>query len=448
MRTFDHGAAWVALTIVSCLLVPPNRCQAETVEWIRQLGTGSHEDAISVSADRLGNIYIAGETNSTLGDTANAGGSDAFISKFDAAGNLVWKTPRLVPTSRQIGTSADDHGFGVSADGLGSVYMSGRTGGNLGGTSAGNDDAFLTKWDANNGTLLWSRQLGTAADDFSSAVSADGLGNVYISGYTGGSLDGVHAGNDAFISKFDAAGTLLWTRQPGISLTGFDASLGVSADGLGNVFMTGSINAGAFVTKFDDAGALLWTRTFSSRGSVQSKGISADGLGNVYISGYSDGSLAPPSAGQTEPFIRKYDADGAVLWTKQLGTSGNDYSFGVSADGLGNAYITGRTQGNLGGPTAGNDDAFVSKFNAAGTLLWTKQLGTSTYEGSLAVSADGLGNVYTAGGTDGSLGAANRGFGDAFLVKISDTTVPEPSALALFALAALSLSWRTRGVAA
>jgi hypothetical protein len=440
MRTTDHRSAWIVLTTVACLLLPRDRCRAETVEWIRQLGTGSHEDAISVSADGLGNVYIAGETNGPLGDMPNAGGSDAFISKFDAAGNLLWRTPRLVPTSRQIGTSSDDHGYGVSADGLGNVYMSGRTAGSLGGTNAGGDDAFITKWDA-NGALLWTRQLGTAGDDYSNGVSADGLGNVYITGYTGGSLDGVQTGNDAFVSKFDAAGTLLWTRQPGLS--GFDASLGVSADDLGNVVISGNAGAGAFVTKYDAAGALLWTRQLSARGYVQSQGVSTDKLGNVYISGYSDGSLATPSAGQTEAFIRKYDADGAVLWTRQLGSAGNDYSFGASADDLGNVYITGRTQGNLGGTSAGIDDAFVSKFNAAGNLLWTKQLGTSSYEGSLAISADGLGNVYTAGGTNGSLGAANRGFGDAFVAKISDTTVPEPTTGVLFALGALSV-WRRR----
>src|SRR5262249_35941533 len=141
-------------------------------EWSRQLGTGSHEDAIAVSADSLGYVYIAGETNGSLGGPS-AGGSDAFIAKYDAAGNLAWTGARgSVPNFRQIGTSAADHGYGVSADGLGNVYMSGSTAGNLGGTNAGGADAFLTKWDS-VGTLQWTRQLGTAADDISYAASAD-----------------------------------------------------------------------------------------------------------------------------------------------------------------------------------------------------------------------------------------------------------------------------------
>ena len=64
-------------------------------------------------------------------------------------------------------------------------------------------------------------------------------------------------------------------------------------------------------------------------------------------------------------------------WTRQLGTSATDVSYGVSADGLGNVYISGYTDGSLGGPNAGGTDAFVSKYDAAGTLQWTRQLGTS-----------------------------------------------------------------------
>jgi hypothetical protein len=65
-------------------------------------------------------------------------------------------------------------------------------------------------------TLEWTRQLGTSSDDASRGVSADGLGNVYISGITEGSLDGTNAGGwDAFISRYDASGTLEWTRQLG-----------------------------------------------------------------------------------------------------------------------------------------------------------------------------------------------------------------------------------------
>jgi hypothetical protein len=65
---------------------------------------------------------------------ANAGGRDAFVSKYDAAGILQW--------TKQLGTTTEDEGHGVSADGLGNVYISGGTWGNLGGVNAGGQDAL------------------------------------------------------------------------------------------------------------------------------------------------------------------------------------------------------------------------------------------------------------------------------------------------------------------
>ena len=104
----------------------------------------------------------------------------------------------------------------------------------------------------------------------------------------------------------------------------------------------------------------------------------------------------------------------------------------MSADDLGNVYISGYTGDSLGGQTsAGGLDPFVSKYNAAGTLQWTRQLGTSSDDLSLSVSADGLGNVYISGGSTGSLAGPNTGGYDAFVAKISGANAPEPSTFIL-----------------
>ncbi len=375
------------LVLVSTLCYLQTNANAAThsLLWTEQLGTSSSDGSDSVSADGLGNVYISGVTQGNLGGT-NAGGDDAFVSKYDASGTLLW--------TEQLGTSSSEFSNGVSADGLGNVYISGVTQGNLGGPNAGNSDVFVSKYDA-SGTLLWTEQLGTSSSDFSSGVSADGLGNVYISGSTQGNLGGPNAGNrDAFVSKYDASGTLLWTEQLGTS---------------------------------------SWD---------ESHGVSADGLGNVYISGTTLGNLGGTNAGSSDAFVSKYDASGTLLWTEQLGTSSWDESSGVSADGLGNVYISGNTQGNLGGPNAGGPDAFVSKYDASGTLLWTEQLGTSSGDVSRGVSADGLGNVYISGTTLGNLGGTNAGSFDAFVAKISDP-IPEPSSIGL--LLSACVGWASAG---
>ena len=83
---------------------------------------------------------------------------------------------------RQFGTAFDDISYGVALDGSGNVYITGTTGGSLdGNTSLGRSDVFLTKFDP-NGIKLGSRQLGTTGDDIGFGLAVDSSGNVYITG--------------------------------------------------------------------------------------------------------------------------------------------------------------------------------------------------------------------------------------------------------------------------
>ncbi|NOY40985.1 MAG: hypothetical protein GXP26_03990 [Planctomycetes bacterium] len=431
--------AGMALIFSGTLLALPMAATATppTLEWIDQFGSNDLDSGYGVSTDGLGNVYISGRANGSL----KGAGDDSvgtFLGKYNASGTLLW--------IEQLGTSSPGLSTSVSADGLGNVYISGFTSSGFEGPNAGIFDAFVSKYDA-SGSFLWTKQLGTSGIDFSWGVSADGLGNVYISGRTDGSLDGPSAGNaDAFLSKYDASGTLLWTEQLGTSSG--EESTSVSADGLGNVYISGYTwgslggpnvgGADAFLSKYDASGSLLWTEQLGTSAYDYSDGVSVDGLGNVYISGWTWGNLEGPNAGGHDAFVSKYNANGTLLWTAQLGTSSGDKSYGVSADGLGNVYISGYTDGSLGGPSAGGADAFVSKYDADGSLLWTGQLGTGRDDKSWALSADGLGNVYISGFTLDRLEGSNPGGADAFLAKFSDP-IPEPSSLLLGVMASLGL---------
>jgi hypothetical protein len=110
---------------------------------------------------------------------------------------------------------------------------------------------------------------------------------------------------------------------------------------------------------------LEWVRQLESDFYDESRSVSTDSLGNVYISGYTI-----LGAGGSDAFVSKYDALGSLQWTRQLGTTGRVESYGVSADALGNVFISGTTEGSLGGPNAGHSytDAFVSKYDASGNL--------------------------------------------------------------------------------
>lgn len=103
----------------------------------------------------------------------------------------------------------------------------------------------------------------------------------------------------------------------------------------------------------------------------------------------------------------------------QFGTSGNDELYGVVADSSGNFVITGTTSGSFTGSTnSGNLDIFVRKFNISGAVAFTKQFGSSQNDYAGSIVFDSAGGIFVAGYTEGSLpGYTLRGELDGILRK-------------------------------
>jgi hypothetical protein len=220
---------------------------------------------------------------------------------------------------------------------------------------------------------------------------------------------------------------LLWKKQLGTSTS--DVSYGVATDSQGNVFISGYTagvlagsnkgDADAWVAKYSPEGTLLWTKQLGSSRSDDSYGVATDSQGNVFISGTTTGALAGSNKGYYDAWVAKYSPEGTLLWTKQLGTSTYDASYDVATDSQGNVFISGDTAGALAESNKGSDDAWVAKFSPEGTLRWRKQLGTLDADISYGVATDSGGNVFTAGYTGGALKGSNRGYYDAWVAKYS-----------------------------
>jgi hypothetical protein len=105
-----------------------------------------------------------------------------------------------------------------------------------------------------------------------------------------------------------------------------------------------------------------------------------------------------------------------VIWTKLLGTSSYDEASSLTTGSDGAIYVAGYTDGNLDGQVnSGGRDAFVTKYNTDGTKAWTKLLGTSSYDEASSLTTGSDGAIYVAGYTDGNLdGQVNSGGRDAF----------------------------------
>ena len=78
-----------------------------------------------------------------------------------------------------------------------------------------------------------------------------------------------------------------------------------------------------------------WTKLLGTSSDEDGNGVTVDSSGNIYVTGRTGGALdSIANSGSSDIFLVKYDStgDGEKLWTKLLGTSSDDYGFGVTVD--------------------------------------------------------------------------------------------------------------------
>ena len=288
-----------------------------------------------------------------------------------AGGVLVFALNRgdnktATPWTRQFGTTGNSRGSGVSVGSDGSVYVTGNTASDPGGTNPGGDDGFVRKYAA-DGTAVWTQQFGTTGKNSGSGVSVGSDGSVYVTGFTAGDPGGTNAdGDDGFVRKYAADATVLWTQQFGTTGNSFGSGVSVGSDG--SVYVTGFIKSdpgagyvspsAAFVRKYAADGTVMWIQQFDGGGL----GVSVGSGGSVYVTGYTNVDPGGGNPFGSIGFVRKYAADATLVWTQQFGTTGNSFGYGVSVGSDGSVYVTGYTNGDPGGTNAGGDEGFVRKF--------------------------------------------------------------------------------------
>jgi hypothetical protein len=222
-----------------------------------------------------------------------------------------------------------------------------------------------------------------------------------------------------------SAQTIDWTRQFGTRRN--DTAQAV-VSGPGGVYVAGRVNGAlpgavakggsdAFVRKYSANGKELWTRQFGTPERDAATAVASDATG-IYVAGTTRGRLPGETAnGLSDGFLRKYGPTGTLLWTRQFGTSNEDAVHGVAVSTAG-VVVTGETLGIFEGESAhGLQDGFVLAFGADGAPKWSNQFGTTSSDDATAVAADGS-RVYVSGATAGAFsGRQSRGGKDAFLRK-------------------------------
>jgi len=382
---------------------------------VKQFGTTAPDSGISIALDEKGNVYVVGYTEGNFDGYANLGGFDAFLVQYDASGNRRW--------IRQVGSADTDVHYEVTVDKNGDVIVVGTTSGApVQPCVVGN--VTLAKYDVEGNEIWTSRYDGGACVDAGYSVAVDSSRSIYITGYTYVNPQQF----DVILVKFDRDGNFLWNRQFGGG--GYSIGSGVAVDGSGDVYVTGQTggpldgqsHAGdydMFLVKYHSSGNRIWTRLLGSDGSEAGFSVAVDGNGNSYVAGYTDRALEGNTHfGSGDWFIACYDASGNKLWTRQFGTGGDDYAGSIALQGS-NVYMTGTAYAN-----DGLAEAYVFKYDTQGNQQWTRELRTEEGAYGNGIAVDKKGFVFVTGMVEGSLeGATPVGAEDAFVAKFSSDGV-------------------------
>ncbi|MBS0472936.1 MAG: hypothetical protein JSR60_17835 [Proteobacteria bacterium] len=350
--------------------------------------TNGNTTAQATVVDGSGNVYVIGNATGDYGNQLNQGTQDAYLTKYDSAGNVLW--------TRMLGSAGTANGYSLALDPTGGVVIAGSTTGQLqtGSVTNGNTDSYVAKYDT-NGNQTWVKQIQTLANNQAASVSVDGSGNVYVGGQVSGGVIGSgqtkSGGSDAYVIKLDKKGSISYEQQFGT--TGSDSVAGTAVGSDGSLYVASVQNGHAVISKYangDATSAPTWTQDL---GDLQNGGGIA-GIavqnGEVYVAGSTQNgnltaggaaSVASASSGGSDAFVFHLTDSGSTATAdtvSYVGTGSTDKAGGIALGADGTVYLTGSTTGTFAGQTRNIDNVsnmFVTALSATGTPQWTKQYG-------------------------------------------------------------------------
>ena len=341
-----------------------NSVHAQSYEWAYRWVNSTQ--GTDVSVDNQGNIYLIsyGNTQTNFNPTNSPGilgvtFGCASVSKLSPTGSLIW-----VKFISQTGATSGGCTPTQIKVKNGFVYVAGTFGGGGGqfdfdpnnGTaySSGSNPTlkgFLLKWDL-DGNYVWHKlqttPLGLTIED----LHIDVQGNSYVCGSFANSITAnsqsltSNGSSDAFFTKYDSNGNLIFLQGFGGNQSQSDICKGISTDSNGNIFVVGIYNgtvdfdpsnnitnstsngfSDVFVAKFDSNAGFTWVKTFGSTSmSDQGNDIVVDNSNNIYFTGTTNNSVDFDMGNGIHilnspfsySFIVKWDNSGNYIWANGL----------------------------------------------------------------------------------------------------------------------------------
>ncbi len=357
--------------------------------WIHVYNSGNGNDRSNcIVSDASGNFIVAGRND-------NGHNDDFRIIKYNSGGLIQWIRFYNSPSNK------DDEALCITTDQSENVYVSGIS------YATGNSQCDMATMLINSaGIIQWVGLLGSVfmQDDIPSAIVADDVGNVWITGKSDQDL-GLSVNNDYLTAMYNSAGQLQWQqRHSGSQINGSDIASSLILDGSGNVLVAGGSEyvisqKDATVVKYDITGNTIWKKNMNGRGdnSETSKSIVVDAFDNSYLGGY-----AFRYERYRDATIVKIDPSGSIICSFEYnGSNSEDDEINeMVSDNQGNIIAAGFTK-SLGQKS----DFLLIKFNTVTCdTIWTRIydfVGQS--DRAVSVACDLTGNIYVTGRSDNNI---------------------------------------------
>ncbi len=349
-------------------------------------------NAVSVLAD--GGLAFAGNTAS-----CGSVGVRFWLGRTDAGGKLQWSQTYGGGSCCEEVTA-----IAVLADGglalAGDTHTADLPGGQK---NAGWTDFWLVRTDA-GGKLLWSQNYGGSGYEFAHAIAALADGGFALAGSTSSAefLGGQKGVTEAWLVRTNADGNELWSHTFGG--TGWDSANAMATLADGGMALAGrtkSTDLPGGSKQLDDTdfwlvrtnagGTLLWSQAYGGSDVEEATAMTVLADGGFALAGSTNSTDLPggqKSAGWRDLWLVRTDAGGKLLWSQTYGGSGWDFAWSMTAlpdGGLAVAGSTSSTDLPGGQKSAGYDDAWLVRTDAAGKLLWNRTYGSSQDDYASAV---------------------------------------------------------------
>jgi len=354
-------ASVVLFVLVSFALI--SLVGASSEMWSQTYGNGK-EMGYSLVETSDGGFAIVGGTGSF-----GAGGSDFWLVKTDANGNMEWNQTYggAESESAMALIKTSDGGFAIVGD--------------TESFGAGECDFWLVKTDS-YGNLEWNQTYGGLGYDYARSLIETSDGGYAIGGSTDPNYEDPFGDRDLWVVKTDSYGNMEWNRTYSDSPLNSCSDLVETNDG-GYLLAGGTgrylVEANIWIIKTDELGNMEWTQRYGGRDHAGANSLVETSDGGYAIAGYRSQDF----------WLIKIDGSGNIEWDQTYFKSGDEEAYSLVKTSDGGYALAGVTSGAIGNQSY--IDAWMVKTDASGNKIWNQTYGGigDQYIFSLVETSDG-----------------------------------------------------------